>query len=265
MGNMKKFSAFFLSIFAVAIMFFCQGCPCPKSPDPLIILLNGSGFSVSPGQVLNADSVLIFSADGDSNPLDTIKIAVGQSQEYHYDATAKRPIHLKLSYTNTSGNIILDDFVSVEDVAGNPGTPVISTDVVMGFTATNPPTQVLNCTTPGTIATGYGEVIVSWVPNDWFEVHVSKAAGGEEIIGIRMEASTINAQTAGAAKIYLRNSHICLSTPTCDDTNPKAMKIGSSSPDLFYVTGTDNNDGSTARTLKIKNYASPTVLITVKK
>ncbi len=255
---MKKTLAFFSFAICIAAILLLQGCPCPKSPDPIIAFLEDGGFAIVPGAVNNADSVTIFSTDADGTPLDTVKIASGESFDFIYGANAKRPIRLKLAYSNASGKTILDDFVSVFDTGGNPGGPLITIDVVVSKKL-NQAASTQPCPATNPIATGSGEAIVSWLPNDWFEVFLTQADGTEKRVGIKLEASPIPS-SSGMARIFLGDTIACMDKPLCNDTDPKTLMIIAAA-DTFYVSGTDNNDGSSPRTLKVKNLSNRTIKV----
>jgi hypothetical protein len=257
MGTLKKLktlSSSFAALIVAAILYTGCTCTCPNSPNPIVSFLEGGGFAVTPGQVVDATTVTIFTADGDGNAIDTVSTAPGQPTEFHYDIDVKRPVKVQFNYIDKDGKVLVNDVVSIEEIGGN-GTPIVGADVVMGFTASPP--QTTPCTNTTEIANGTGEVVVAWAPNDWFEVHLTKANGAVEKIGVRTEPS----QGAGLAptfKVYRSDSHQCLSMPTCNGSNIKAMLVAAST-DTFYVVGTEGANGAD-RSLRIVNPANNRVI-----
>jgi hypothetical protein len=234
----------------------CDQCPpatpvAPQclAPNPLVAR-QASGFSVSPGtNIAGAVNVIIISSDAQNQVLDTDTLGVTATQFYQYGPTAIRPIQLKFTYQDSSGQKLAEDVLRVDDSETNTGG-VTALDVVLGKTAPNPPSSCPS-TASQPIVTGTGSVNFAWAPEDWFKViivhnNVTKTFG----LLVKPPAGGVG---PGLITLLKGDDFSCLGNVaiTLSEDEKSAAVETSSSTVTCTVSGTDNNDNQTPRRIYI--------------
>lgn len=249
--------AVFLIVLTAA--FAHWGCNCPPSspccsPNP-IVTWESSGFSVTPDSIGGATTVTIYSSDAQGAPLDTFNIPPKTKQAIQYGPQVTRPIHLRFQYKSSSGEVICEDQLSVDDSQPNGG-PIVALDIIMGLTApnTNPPLSSPP-TCPQTSATGnagMGSLTFSCATNDWFQIKVVNN-DTEQQFGIFVTADFPN-----KIAIYRSNVYSCLTNPACeiDSEDGKSADIEVSSSEDLCTIGGSINTGNGQKTITISGAAT---------
>lgn len=225
-------------------------CPCPQ---PIISFYEQSGiFKCNPGTLPDAVSVTVFMADVHGVPIDTLTFTPNQDKFLSYNLdTFARPLQLRFVYNSSTGKILGESCLKVDDSGGN-GVVIPDVDVIMGFTSTPPPA----CTSLSNnqVTTGTGQVSFAW-DTIMYELRFSQQGGTEK--KIRLKTQDMSGDLPGRTWVYNANGYECLNNLGMVNpiqggfTNLKVLKVSVASQDDCTITGTDNNLSGSPRQINV--------------
>lgn len=227
-----------------------EPCPCPQ---PLVTIIESGGFKLEPGAIAGSTTATIFVTNALGSPIDTLEVATGQIPLL-YDLKVPRPLKLKILYKSSTGAVLGESCLMVDDSGGN-GITLPDVDVVMGVTATPAP-DCPSLTNTQVSTTGTGQISFAWDTNDVFELRFNQSGAAEKKIRLKTEDSP--GDQPGVTRVYNVNGYGCLSNLALQNppvsngsVNTKILKVTVASTGDCTITGKDNNVSGNTRLIKV--------------
>ena len=225
-------------------------CPCPQ---PFISFFEAGGFNVNPGTLPNATSIMVLVADALGTTIDTLEMSPGQDTALAYDlGTVARPLQLRFVYKSSTGEIIGESCLKVDDSGGN-GIVVPDVDVVMGYTSS--PTPSCSSLSNIQVGSGTGQASFTWDPDTLYEVRFNPPSGTAK--KLRLKTIDLPSNLPGITRVYDAIGYGCLDSLAMVNpsqgafTNSKVLKVSVASQDDCTISGTDNNKENSPRQINV--------------
>ena len=235
-------------------------CPCPK---PLIMCLEAGSFMINPDTLSGATSVTVLVANAQGSIIDTLNLNPGQDMALVYPENILRPFQLRFVYKSSTGAVIAESCLRVEDSGGN-GIVFPDVDVIMGVISSPPP----SCGTINNsqIGSGVGQISFDWMPDTLYEVRFTPSGGGSSK-SIRLRTTDGPSDLPGITKVFNHLGYQCLSNMELKNPiqnsafNTKVLKVSVNSAEDCTITGKDNNAGNNNRVINIVGPAGWTISV----